>query len=204
MKKLISITTIIFLSIISVFAIGPSKSSAKIQKTISSNEVVTPYDSIPEADRDAMICFMTFVMTAEDAEDWDDDGPFAMLSGKLKERSMNGIDVFEIQRNATFVSIVDRSEVFAENATGTFTYEDDYGLFSANMTAKFPSLDDKMHTFTWQTNASMQKNRYSMPLYNGAKVTVDAKTYNLDETGVALLSRDAHNLIGEYMRYAFL
>ena len=204
MKKLISITTIIFLSIMSVFAIGPGKNRTVTQKTVSSNETITPYASIPQSDKDAMIGFMTFVMTAEDAEDWDDDGPFVMISGKLKERSMNGIDVFEIQRNATFVCMNDRSEVFAENASGTFTYEDDYGLFSANMTAKFPSLDDKMHNFVWQTNASMQKNKYSMPLYNGAKVVVDGKTYNLDENGVASLYKDAYALVAEYMRYAFM
>lgn len=204
MKKVFLTLLTILLSITVVFAIGPSNKSATSTKVVASNAKVDDYATISQSDKDAMICFLTFVMTADDAEDWDDDGPFGMMSGRIKDRSMNGIDVYDISRNATFVSISDRSEVFAEDVSGTFTFEDDYGLYAANMSGKFPTLDSKVHSFNWQTNAPMQKNKYSMPFSSGAKVTVDGKVYNLDEKGVIALYQDVYALIAEYMRYAFM
>lgn len=157
----------------------PSATSSQTQRQISSHEW-----SIVKS-------FVALIITAEDAMERERDSVFVLQNGRIRERDFRGVDTYTIT-NAEFVPYRNRRVVFASRVNGMFSYEDDEGIFSADLSAIFPNIGNNIHTFKLISNDPLRPDM-------GAVIELDGKSYALTPQGVYNLMFSGYEVVREYM-----
>lgn len=135
--------------------------------------------------------FVALIITAEDAMERDRDSIFVLQNGRIRERDFRGVDTYTIT-NAELVPYRNKRVVFASRVNGTFSYEDDEGIFSADLSAVFPNIGNNIHTFKLICNDPRRPDM-------GAVIELDGKSYALTPQGVYNLMFSGYEVAREYM-----
>ena len=82
---------------------------------------------------------------------------------------------------------------FANNVNGTFLYEEDEGLFEADLSAVFPNIDNKNHRFKLKLNNSLRPDM-------GSVIELDGKKISLSAAGLdSIMFSGGYEVVREYM-----
>lgn len=157
----------------------PSATPSQTQRQISSQEW------------NIVKSFVALIITAEDAMERDRDSIFVLQNGRIRERDFRGVDTYTIT-NAEFVPYRNRRVTFAARVNGMFSYEDDEGIFNADLSAVFPNIGNNVHTFKLISNDPRRPDM-------GAVIELDGKSYALTPQGVYNLMFSGYEVAREYM-----
>ena len=136
--------------------------------------------------------FAAIIITADDARDRGRDSVFFLKSVRIRERDYRGIDLYTVT-NAVFVPYNNPRMTFANNVNGTFLYEEDEGLFEADLSAVFPNIDNKNHRFKLKLNNSLRPDM-------GSVIELDGKQISLSAAGLdSIMFSGGYEVVREYM-----
>lgn len=136
--------------------------------------------------------FAAIIITSDDAMDRDDDSVFFLKSGRIREKDYRGIDTYTVT-NAVFVPYNNRRMTFANKVNGTFSYEEDEGLFEADLSAVFPNIDNKQHRFKLKLNNPLRPDM-------GSVIELDGKKISLSAAGLdSIMFSGGYEVVREYM-----
>lgn len=198
MRNLKKISFLIVLSLVvssSIFALDwddfdkySIKAPRRGYSTQRAEVVATP---LSEKEQNILKSFVALVITTDDAEDFDDDGVFVLQRGVIRKRKLRGVDTFSIS-NATYVPYSDRRTIFADKINGTVAYEDDEGIYTAELSAVFPKIDNAVHTLEFNV-----MDRYAP--YYGANAKLDGKSIVLNSDTIHTLMLGGYEIAMEYL-----
>ena len=146
---------------------------------------------LSQEEQELLKSFVALIITTDDAEDFDDDGVFVLRQGAIRRRKVRGVKTYSIS-GATYVPFSNRRTVFADKINGTVAYEDDEGIYDANISAVFPKIDNKQHTLEFNVI-----DRYAP--YYGANVKLAGKTITLNSETIHNIMLGGYAIAMEYM-----
>lgn len=195
-NKLIVILLVLLISATSVFALDWddfNEYSRKTNKYVTSSATREAITATPLSDSEQTLIksFVALIISADDAEDFDNDGVFVVNRGGIRKRKMRGIDTYSMN-NATFIPYSNRTTTFANNVNGTVAYEDDEGIYSAKLKAVFPKIDNIEHSLEITA-----LDKYAP--YNGANVVLDGKNLVLDYETIHDMMLGGYEVALEYL-----
>lgn len=135
--------------------------------------------------------FAALIITSDDAMDYDRDSVFVLQNGRIREKEYRGIDTYTVT-NAVFVPYRNQRLIFADKVNGMFSYEDDEGIFEADLSAVFPNIDNTVHTFKLKANNTRRPGM-------GAVIELDGKRYSMSADSLYSMMFSGYEVVREYM-----